>query len=84
MKTTIEIADPLLRKAKQRAARDGTTLRSLVEQGLENVLAEPTKTKPYKLEIIPFKGEGLTDEFKNATWDDYLEAIYGTPGFDRD
>ena len=84
MKTTIDIADPLLRKAKQRAARDGTTLRSLVERGLENVLAESKKTKPHKFEIIPFKGEGLTDEFKNATWDDYLNAIYGTPGFDRD
>ena len=84
MKTTIEIAEPLLRKAKQRAARDGTTLRALVERGLENVLAEKKTVKPYRLKIVPFKGEGLTDEFKNATWDDYLEAIYGTPGFDRD
>ena len=40
MKMTLDIADPLLREAEQLAARDGTTLRALVEQGLRQVVAE--------------------------------------------
>jgi len=34
MKTTIDIADPLLDEARKLAAREGTTLRALVERGL--------------------------------------------------
>lgn len=80
MKTTIEIADPLLRKAKQRAARDGTTLRALVENGLHAVLAEPTgPDKPYEWKIKPFHGDGLTNEFKHADWARIRNAAYGLP-----
>jgi hypothetical protein len=38
MKTTLDIADPLLRKARKVAARERTTLRALVEQGLRQVM----------------------------------------------
>lgn len=85
MKTTVEIADPLLRKAKLRAARDRTTLRALVEQGLSHVLREPESPKKFELKIKGYGSGGLTDEFKNATPDQWLEAMYGEPpGFDRD
>ena len=40
MKTTLDISDPLLREARRLAAREGTTLRELVEQGLRQVVAE--------------------------------------------
>jgi hypothetical protein len=85
MKTTVEIADLLLRKAKQRAARDGTTLRALMERGLNHVLRESEPPKKFKLKIKGYGSGGLTDEFKNATPDRWLEAMYGEPpGFDRD
>ncbi len=38
MKTTIELPDDLLRRAKVRAANQGTTLKRLVIEGLETVL----------------------------------------------
>jgi len=84
MKTTIDIADPLLREAEQVAARDGTTLQALVEQGLRQVVAERAQLEKFRLKIVPFYGSGLTDEFKNATPDQWLEAMYGEPGLDRD
>jgi hypothetical protein len=41
MRTTIRLADDLLRKAKKKAAEKGQTLTSLIEEGLKIVLAEP-------------------------------------------
>ena len=39
MKTTIEIPDPLFRKAKSKAAERGQTLRQLVTEALQEKLA---------------------------------------------
>jgi len=41
MKTTIELPDPLFRRAKVLAARRGTTLRALVVEGLTRVADGP-------------------------------------------
>ena len=40
MKTTIELPDSIVRKAKVIAAKRRTTLRALVVQGLEHVITE--------------------------------------------
>jgi hypothetical protein len=76
MKTTIEIADPLLNDARKMAARDGTTLRALVEQGLRQVIAEKKTRRPFKLRDGSFKGKGLTPEFADADWEKIRDAIY--------
>ena len=50
MKTTIEIPDPLFRKAKSRAAERGQTLKELVTEALQDKLAsgavEPRSNEP--------------------------------------
>jgi hypothetical protein len=38
MRTTVEIPDPLLKEAKLAAVEQGTTLKVLITQGLENIL----------------------------------------------
>ncbi|MGH8771413.1 MAG: type II toxin-antitoxin system VapB family antitoxin, partial [Burkholderiales bacterium] len=40
MKTTIEISDSLFNEAKKIAARDGTTVKTLVEHGLRHVISQ--------------------------------------------
>ncbi len=76
MKTTVEIADPLLADARKIATREGTTLRALVEQGLRQVVAERKGKRPFKLEDGSFKGEGLTPEFADADWEKIRAASY--------
>jgi plasmid stability protein len=59
MKTTLNLDDELLRRAKQRAAARGTTLTALVEAGLRAALAEPPRRRPVNLVFPTFRGEGL-------------------------
>jgi hypothetical protein len=76
MKTTIEIADPLLKEARKVAQRDGTTLRALVEQGLRQVVSENKARRPFKLRDGSFKGRGLHPDFAEGDWDKIRAAIY--------
>ncbi len=59
MKTTIEISDGLLEEAKKVAAREKTTVRALVEDGLRKTLAERKKRPSFKLELVTAGGRGL-------------------------
>jgi hypothetical protein len=76
MKTTIEITDALLRQARKVAARDGTTLRALVEQGLHKVLAEKSRKPAFRLRDVSFKGRGLRPELREATWAQLRDLSY--------
>ncbi len=80
MKTTIEIPDPLLRAAREMAAREGTTLKALVERGLREVLAARKPKKPYKFELVTVDGGGLTPEFEKLGWDKIRDAAYEDRG----
>jgi hypothetical protein len=76
MKTTIEISDVILERAKAVAAREGTTLRALVEDGLRQVLRS-RRSGSFKLRDASVDGNGLTPEFQNASWDTLRDAAYG-------
>ena len=49
VKTTIDIHDELLVRAKHHAKETGRPLRALVEDGLRRVLASAATTRPYRL-----------------------------------
>jgi hypothetical protein len=76
MKTTIEIADPLFEQAKREAARRGTTLRALVEQGLRETLKKPKPGKPYKFRPVVFHGDGMRPEVAAGGWPAIRDLIY--------
>ena len=76
MKTTIEIADPLFEQAKREAARRGTTLRALVEQGLRQALESPKKGKPFKFRPVVFHGDGLRPEIAEGGWPAIRDVLY--------
>jgi hypothetical protein len=76
MKTTLDIADPLLREARKIAARERTTLRALVEQGLRNIIAERKTARPFRLRLVTFNGQGLVPELRYADWDKIRDLAY--------
>ncbi|WP_218578695.1 hypothetical protein [Vineibacter terrae] len=76
MKTTIEISDSLLREARKFAAREGVTLRMLVERGLRHVVTETKPVAPFKLRQASFKGRGLQDDLDQASWGRLRDRAY--------
>jgi hypothetical protein len=76
MKTTIDISDALLRDARRFAAQEGVTLRALVERGLHRIIADTPQRGAFKLRRASFKGDGLSDEFRDATWERVRDGAY--------
>lgn len=76
MKTTIEIADHLLRRAKRLAVRQNVTLRSLTEEGLARILDEREGHRVHAPKPVTFKGKGLCPEFQEGGWSRIRDAAY--------
>ena len=58
MRTTIRINDDLLKRAKKRAADEGRTLTSLVEDGLVLVLSQGKASHHQRIELPVSKATG--------------------------
>lgn len=67
MRTTVDIPDPVYRRLKSRAAREGSSAKELILRGVEHVLrGRPRKSRRrVKLPIIRSKQPG-TLELDNA------------------
>jgi hypothetical protein len=76
MKTTVEISNSLLEEARKLAARDGTTVRALVEEGLRGVVARRKRAAPFRLRKASFKGNGLQPSLAGASWDRIRDMAY--------
>lgn len=81
-KTTIDIPANLLSEAKEVAARDGTTLRALVESGLRTVIDRRRRGREarFRLRDASVGGNGLQPEFRGADWDRIRDAAYDDRG----
>jgi hypothetical protein len=53
MRTTVRLPEPLLRKAKKKAAETGQTLTSLIEEGLNLVLVDPGRPRRHARVQLP-------------------------------
>lgn len=80
MKTTIEIADDLAKRAKSHAARENTTLRSLVERGLRLAMGADGQRRRFVLRDASVAGHGLQQGYRDADWTRIREAAYEDRG----
>lgn len=76
MKTTIEISDAIVEQAKQLAAAEGVTLRSLVEEGLRRVLQKRQAGRKFRLRKASFKGKGLQPPLRDGSWERIRDLSY--------
>jgi hypothetical protein len=76
IKTTVEISDPLMREARETAVREGRTLRSLLEEGLREVLAGRRRKGRFRLRDGSFKGKGLQPGVDLSNWEEIRTLIY--------
>ena len=76
MKTTVEIADPLLEEARRVAAAEGTSLRSLIHEGLQHAVQRRRQRKGFRLRPASFRGKGLQPAAEGASWETLRELAY--------
>ncbi|MGA2501442.1 MAG: type II toxin-antitoxin system VapB family antitoxin [Tepidisphaeraceae bacterium] len=78
MKTTIDIADPLLREARRLAEQDGTSVKAVVETSLRCFIEERKRQArgPFKLKDKSFSGRGVQPGIEEGDWRQIQSLIY--------
>jgi hypothetical protein len=76
MKTTVEIADALFDEARRTAAREKTTMRALLEEGLRKVLDDRGRRDGFRLRKATFRGKGLQPGVAEAGWEGLRDLSY--------
>ncbi len=79
MKTTIEIQDELLRRARQHAKATGRSLRAVIEDGIRLALTAPEPRREYKLPDMSVGDPNAVDPLNAMSWQDLRETVYGEP-----
>ena len=80
MKTTLDIHDDLLLRAKRHARRIRRPLRAVVEEGLRQVLATPAAPSRYRLPDLSAGDAAAPDPLESYSWQDLRKTIYGDRG----
>ena len=80
MKTTLDIHDELLRRAKRHARETGRPLRAVVEEGLRRVLSPSPSRHRYTLPDLRVGDPRACDPLERFSWPELRELIYGDPG----
>ena len=75
MKTTVEIADDLLARAKRQARKERTTLRALIDDALRARLGRGGSSA-FRLRRHAVKGSGLQAGIGEGRWEDVRDLIY--------
>jgi hypothetical protein len=78
MKTTLDIQDALLLRAKRLSAKTGRPLRALVEEGLRHVLEPEGQVRPYVLPDCSVGTSGSPNPLERLSWQELRDEIYGT------
>ena len=80
VKTTLDIHDELLARAKRHARETGRPLRALVEDGLRRVLPSARTRTRYRLADLRAGDPDAPDPVEGYSWPELRETIYGDPG----
>jgi hypothetical protein len=76
MKTTIDMADDTYRRLRRIADKEHTTMRSLIEEGLREVLPRHEHHEQFTFKPVVAQGSGLCKDFAGADWAAVRAAAY--------
>jgi hypothetical protein len=71
MRTTLDLDDRVLKRAKRQALERGETLTRFIEEAIRHHLEEPAQLPPFRLNLLIKKGETRP----GVDWDD-RDSIY--------
>ena len=77
MKTTIDIDDALLARAKRHTRKTGKSLRVLVEEGIRRVLEDAPAKGGYRIPDRSVGKAGRASPLESWSWQDLRNEIYG-------
>jgi uncharacterized glyoxalase superfamily protein PhnB len=77
MKTTLDLSDAVLERAKAHALREGLTLRAVVEDALRRYLEslESGAATRREFRIEPWGEGGLLPEYRDKSWNEILDEV---------
>ena len=78
IKTTVEIHDQLLKRAKRYASTRGTTLGAVIEDALRLLLSSQPARSKYVLPDLRVGNPGDTDPLERYSWPELRDEIYGS------
>lgn len=76
MKTTVDIHDELLIRAKRHAKETGRPLRALVEDGLRRALAAAPEQESYRLPDMRVGDPDAPNPLEHLSWAEVRDLIY--------
>jgi hypothetical protein len=77
VKTTVEISDALLTRAKRHARKVGRPLRALIEDGLRHVLQQDQSRARFRLPDRSVGDPQGDNPLEALSWQDLRDEIYG-------
>jgi hypothetical protein len=77
VKTTVDLADDLLERARKHARRSGRPVRALIEEGLRLVLGAEGAPVKYRLEDRSIGNPRDPNPLEAYSWQDLRDEIYG-------
>ncbi len=77
MKTTLDLHDELLSRAKHHARITGRPLRAVVEEGLRRVLQDPKPNRTYVMPDVRFGDADAANPLDAYSWPELRAEIYG-------
>ncbi|HYU16173.1 MAG TPA: hypothetical protein VEL05_08885 [Candidatus Acidoferrum sp.] len=75
-RTSVDIPDPLFRRARKLARDSGRTLRDLVLDGLREVVGGRRRPRPYRMKDRSFAGDGLIEGLDWTDWERVRDLTY--------
>ncbi len=76
MRTTLELPDPLFKRAQRLARARGVPFRALVAEALQKLLTAQSPAGRFKLPDTTFGGDGLVEGLQDLQWERISSLVH--------